>query len=69
MKTKTVTVLYYAEPTNIEIKAETLKNLPYEDQNSRVKLPDNFKANKLIIAVLEGEVRLLNYLCERAEKD
>ncbi|RLV59461.1 DUF2375 domain-containing protein [Parashewanella curva] len=69
LKTKTVTVLYYSELANLEIKAETLKNLPYQKQGYRVKLPDSFKSNKIIIAVLEGEVQLLNFLGERAEKD
>ncbi|MBM7074591.1 hypothetical protein JQC92_21670, partial [Shewanella sp. 202IG2-18] len=48
MKNKTVTVLYYSEPTSIEVKVKTFKNLPYEAQNKRVKLPDDFKANKLL---------------------
>ncbi len=64
-----MTVLYYSEPTSIEVKVKTLKNLPYEDHNKRVKLPDDFKANKLIIAVLDREVHLLSFLGERAEKN
>ena len=57
----TVTVLYYNEPIELTIRAEVLRNLPFDNSSQRVKLPEEFKKNKLIVGVLLGECIPLNH--------
>lgn len=57
-----VTVLYYTE-SDLRLCDETLTL--EVSPNGRVIIPDGFKSGKQIIAVLEGECRLLNRLGER----
>lgn len=57
-----VTVLYYTD-ADLRLCDEVLTLEVSE--NGRVVIPDEFKWGKQIIAVLEGECRLLNRLGER----
>ncbi|GGA78796.1 TIGR02922 family protein [Neiella marina] len=59
---KTVTVLYY---TNSDLRlSDSILELDVRT-NGRVVIPADFKQGKQIIAVLEGECKLLNRLGER----
>ncbi|WP_394129034.1 TIGR02922 family protein [Shewanella maritima] len=60
----TVTVLYYEEPVSLEMHNEVLKDLDI-GASGRVMIPDSFRRGKSIIAVLDGECRILNALGER----
>lgn len=57
-----VTVIYYTEGS-LELKhdVETFK----QNLNGRVIIPDNFKEDKSIIAVCDGEIEILNKVGER----
>ncbi|MGB0893755.1 MAG: TIGR02922 family protein [Parashewanella sp.] len=60
----TVTVLYYDAPAGLIMHNDVLRDLPTSD-SGRVLLPDWFRDGKSIIAVLEGECKILNSLGER----
>ncbi|NKF49948.1 TIGR02922 family protein [Shewanella sp. WXL01] len=60
----TVTVLYYEAPVGLEMHNAVLYDLDIS-QSGRVIIPDDFRVNKSIIAVLDGECRILNSLGER----
>ncbi|MBW8192938.1 TIGR02922 family protein [Neiella marina] len=59
---KRVTVLYYTE-SDLRLSDEVL--VLNTSSSGRVIIPAEFKQDKQIIAVLEGECRLLNRLGER----
>jgi len=59
-----ITVLYYEGIAGLEIHAAVLDKLPILSQ--RVVIPGEFKRNKTIVAVLQGQVEVLNTLGERA---
>ncbi|MCL1079153.1 TIGR02922 family protein [Parashewanella spongiae] len=61
---KTVTVLYYDAPAGLVMHNDVLQSLPV-NANGRVLLTDEFREGKSIIAVLEGECKILNSLGER----
>ncbi|WP_133405952.1 TIGR02922 family protein [Parashewanella tropica] len=63
-KTKTVTVLYFEAPAGAVLYSSVLHELPYSE-NSRIVLPNTFRKGKNIIAVMEGNCRLLNGMGER----
>ncbi len=60
----TVTVLYYDAPVGLVMHNLVLDGLPVSD-SGRVVLPEQFRKGKSIIAVLEGECKILNALGER----
>ena len=62
---KTVTVLFYDAPVGLLMRSEVLKDLPI-GKAGRVKLPDCFRHQKSIVAVLEGDCKVLNALGDRA---
>jgi uncharacterized protein (TIGR02922 family) len=57
-----VTVIYYHEES-LELMHET-HEFPQNEQG-RVILPPEFKAGKSIIAVCDGEIKILNKLGDR----
>ncbi len=61
---KTVTVLYYDAPVGLIMHNDVLQDLP-TSESGRVLLSDAFREGKSIIAVLEGECKILNSLGER----
>ena len=60
----TITVLYYDAPVGLIMHNAVLDNLPVSDAG-RMMIPHSFKQGKSIIAVLEGECKILNSLGER----
>ncbi|MGX9463545.1 TIGR02922 family protein [Shewanella sp. A14] len=60
----TVTVLYYDAPVGLEMFNAVLTGLTIS-QTGRVMIPESFRRGKSIIAVLEGECKILNSLGER----
>ncbi len=63
--TKTVTVLFYDAPVGLLMRSEVLKDLPVGNAG-RIKLPDCFREHKSIVAVMEGDCKVLNALGDRA---
>lgn len=59
-----VTVLYYDAPVGLIMHNAVLDSLPVSD-SGRVMIPSSFRDGKSIIAVLEGECKILNSLGER----
>lgn len=59
---RTVTVIYYDE-NSLELMHST-QNFP-QNKYGRVIIPAEFKQNKSIIAVCDGEVLMLNKLGDR----
>jgi len=57
-----VTLIYYTEGS-LELKhdVQTFE----QNVNGRVIIPDDFKENKSIIAVCDGEIEILNKVGER----
>jgi uncharacterized protein (TIGR02922 family) len=60
----TVTVLYYDAPAGLIMHNAVLTGLPVSE-TGRVMIPQSFRSGKSIIAVLEGECKILNSLGER----
>lgn len=60
----TVTVLFYEEPVSLEMHNAVLRDLDISE-TGRVILPESFRKGRSIIAVLDGECRILNSLGER----
>jgi hypothetical protein len=60
-----ITILYYEGILGLEIHSAVLDKLPIK--NERVIIPASFKKDKTIVAVLDGDVKVLNSLGERAE--
>ncbi len=59
---RTVTIIYYCD-TSLELLHETGE---FEQNiHGRVILPDDFKEGKSIVAVCDGEIRILNKLGDR----
>ena len=59
---QTVTIIYYNE-TSLELQHEVCE-LPAND-TGRVIIPDDFKVDKSIIAVCQGDIRILNKMGDR----
>lgn len=57
-----VTVIYYTEGS-LELKHDV--KIFEENMNGRVIIPNNFKEDKSIIAVCDGEIEILNKVGER----
>ncbi|WP_085297840.1 TIGR02922 family protein [Cognaticolwellia mytili] len=57
-----VTILYYTD-ASLEL-IDVVLSLQ-QNQNGRMIIPDSFKAGKSIVAVCEGEVRILNKIGDR----
>jgi uncharacterized protein (TIGR02922 family) len=60
----TVTILYYEAPVGLEMHNAVIKGL-HVSHTGRVIIPESFRQGKSIIAVLEGECKILNSLGER----
>ncbi|MEH6463077.1 MAG: TIGR02922 family protein [Shewanella psychromarinicola] len=60
----TVTILYYEAPVGLEMHNAVMTNLQVS-HSGRVIIPESFRRGKSIIAVLEGECKILNSLGER----
>ncbi|MGL6123852.1 MAG: TIGR02922 family protein [Shewanella sp.] len=60
----TVTILYYDAPVGLIMHNAVLGGLPVSEAG-RVIIPASFRKGKSIIAVLEGECKILNSLGER----
>ncbi|MCH1929023.1 TIGR02922 family protein [Shewanella acanthi] len=60
----TVTVLFYDAPVGLIMHNQVLSDLPVSE-SGRVMIPPAFRKGKSIIAVLEGECKILNSLGER----
>ncbi|MCL1067600.1 TIGR02922 family protein [Shewanella olleyana] len=60
----TVTVLFYEAPVGLLMKNTVLTGLEVSE-TGRVMLPNDFRNGKSIIAVLDGECKILNSLGER----
>jgi len=66
----TVTVLFYIQDESsfsLHLQSEVLRDLPVS-ANGRVILPDSFRNDKTIMAVIKGEAEVLNTLGERANR-
>ncbi|MFV7771632.1 TIGR02922 family protein [Shewanella marisflavi] len=61
-----ISVLYICQ-TNLSIKPQLETLTVQKNPNGRVIIPAEFKAGKSILAVMEGRVKLLNSLGDRAE--
>ncbi|MCE9686598.1 MULTISPECIES: TIGR02922 family protein [Shewanella] len=61
---QTVTVLYYDFPAGLVMHNVVLKDLPVSEQG-RVLIPAAFREGKSIVAIMEGECKMLNSLGER----
>jgi uncharacterized protein (TIGR02922 family) len=60
----TVTILYYEAPVGLEMHNAVMTDLQVS-HSGRVIIPESFRRGKSIIAVLEGECKILNSLGER----
>lgn len=60
----TITVLYYDAPVGLTMHNAVLSGLEVSE-SGRVMIPESFRKGKSIIAVLEGECKILNSLGER----
>ncbi|WP_432455822.1 MULTISPECIES: TIGR02922 family protein [unclassified Agarivorans] len=60
-----VTMLYYDEDNPLLLQQQVLSDLG-QSEKGRVVIPNEKKAGKIIIAILEGEVKVLNSLGDRA---
>tara|TARA_R110002033_G_scaffold114928_1_gene159666 strand:+ start:432 stop:689 length:258 start_codon:yes stop_codon:yes gene_type:complete len=62
--TATVTILYYEAPVGLEMHNAVMTDL-HVSKTGRVMIPESFRRGKSIIAVLEGECKILNSLGDR----
>jgi len=62
LQQRTVTIIYYTEGS-LELKHD-VKTFE-ENVNGRVIIPNDFKVDKSIIAVCDGEIEILNKVGER----
>ncbi len=63
---RTVTIIYYSD-ISIELVHEV--KCCRQNKNGRVIIPDEFKVGKSIIAVCDGEVKMLNKIGDRVKFD
>jgi uncharacterized protein (TIGR02922 family) len=63
-----VTVLYYYHHDILKLSSEVLQNLPISERG-RVLLSAKFREDKTIVAILRGDVEVLNTLGERLESN
>ncbi|NRA53020.1 MAG: TIGR02922 family protein [Gammaproteobacteria bacterium] len=63
-KLGTFTVIYSCENT-LELMSEVCQ-FPISSHSARVIIPNSFKSGKIIIAVCDGKVNVLNKLGDRA---
>ncbi|MEH6454683.1 MAG: DUF2375 family protein [Cocleimonas sp.] len=64
-KKQSITILYYENEISMELESLVLENCLVGD-GGRVIIPGEVKQDKLIIAVLLGDVVVLNKLGDRA---
>lgn len=60
-----VTMLYYDEDNPLLLQQQILSGLS-QSSKGRVIIPNEDKVGKIIIAILDGEVKVLNSLGDRA---
>lgn len=60
-----VTMLYYDEDNPLLLQQQVLSGLT-QSAKGRVIIPNEEKQGKIIIAILDGEVKVLNSLGDRA---
>lgn len=60
-----VTMLYYDEDNPLLLQQQVLSDLK-QSPKGRVIIPNEEKQGKIIIAILDGEVKVLNSLGDRA---
>jgi hypothetical protein len=65
---QTVTLLFYESEISMELESFVIENCQV-GAGGRVIIPEAIKQDKLIIAVLLGEVVVLNKLGDRAFKE
>jgi hypothetical protein len=58
-----ITVFFYNEHEFSKLYHSQLSNVPVKDK--RATIPSSFRAGKVIVAVVEGHVNVLNTLGER----
>ncbi|GGP68411.1 hypothetical protein GCM10009347_37220 [Shewanella algicola] len=61
-----ITILYYDQNEVLDLKCEVLHGCE-AGSGGRVIIPESVKENKIIIAVLDGQVKVLNTLGSRVE--
>ncbi len=64
-ETKTVTILFYDAPVGLLMRTEVLRDLRV-GKHGRVIIPSCFRQHKSIVAILEGDCKVLNALGDRA---
>ncbi len=64
MDVKDVTVLFFDGDESLIMKKAILRGLPNQ-AGGRVRLPEQFRNGKVIVAVLEGEVEVLSLAGDR----
>ena len=66
MQLSQVTVLYYDYDQPLFIRQATIK-ANKEDKGIRVHLPGEFEQGKVIIAVIQGDAKILSHTGERVQ--
>jgi len=61
-----VTIIYYSD-ISLELMHESL--LCTQNENGRVIISDEFKKDKSIVAVCDGEISILNKVGDRVQMD
>lgn len=61
-----ITVIYYDDDDPLTLKNKVFQKLPVSSAQ-RVILPEGFRPNRTIIAVMEGDVKILSRLGDRIQ--
>ncbi|GGB04869.1 DUF2375 family protein [Agarivorans gilvus] len=61
-----VTVLYYSLDNPLQLRSMLVKK-QFRNQHGRVVLSPQLKHDKIIVALIDGEAKLLNLLGERCQ--
>jgi len=61
-KSEIVTIIYYCD-SSLELKHQVIA--AEKNQSGRVIIPQTFKENKSIIAVCNGDIKILNKMGDR----
>tara|TARA_R110002050_G_scaffold244638_1_gene382247 strand:- start:421 stop:669 length:249 start_codon:yes stop_codon:yes gene_type:complete len=67
-RTMTVTVLFYSDDDLLCLKSKVLLDQPLSEVGRPI-FTDKFRKEKIIIAVLKGEVEVINTLGQRFEQE
>lgn len=63
MSTRLVTIVYY-DSSSLALKHHAT-HFEQHDESSRIIIPQEYKEDKIIIAVCDGEINILNRLGDR----